>query len=188
MPDPGALSRKSLILSESRSASPSRTSAASLALMAAPEGLPLLGCEHVEPLRNPVRKPLPQLVREPLPDDAADRGALLGCQRGQPVRRPRRISPDTLSLTMPDAGALSLKSLILSESRSASPSRTSAASLALMAALTASRCSGVSIVKLVRKPVCKPLPQLVRELLPDDAADGGPLLGREHGRAALRGL
>ena len=54
---------------------------------------------------------------------------------------PARKSPDT----MPDPGDLSRKSPILSDSRSESPSRTSTASRSLMAALTASRCSGVSI-------------------------------------------
>jgi hypothetical protein len=56
-------------------------------------------------------------------------------------RSPRRsrISPDTLSLTIPDDPAPSL-----SEIRSDSPSRTSAASLCLSALRRASRCVGVS--------------------------------------------
>ena len=45
-----------------------------------PDGVALLGREHLKPLRKPVCKLLPQLVRKPLPDDAADGGALLGCE------------------------------------------------------------------------------------------------------------
>ena len=68
-----------------------------------PDGVALLGREHLKPLRKSICKLLPQLVRKPLPDHAADGGALLGRKRGKPIHS----SPADLSRYLLDGDARS---------------------------------------------------------------------------------